>query len=166
MAVPTTSIDERYSDDGTDAVSWDDTRRVIEDAPLFWITTVRSDGRPHVTPLVAVWLEDALFFSTGAKEQKRINLEHNPRVALVTGCNEWERGIDVVVEGDAVQVTDDDLLSRLGDVWKTKWDGFWRFEARDGAFHHDGITALAFSVKPTRVLAFSKRPFTHTVHRF
>ena len=27
------------------------------------------------------------------------NLRHNPRVVLTTGCNEWERGTDVVVEG-------------------------------------------------------------------
>jgi len=166
MAEPTTTIDERYSDDGSGPTSWDETRRIIEDAQLFWITTVRSDGRPHVTPLVAVWLDDALFFTTGAKEQKGVNLEHNAHVTLVTGCNDWERGIDVVVEGDAVQVTDDELLRRLSDAWKTKWDGSWQFEARDGAFHHDGRTALAFSVTPTKVLAFAKRPFTHTVHQF
>jgi general stress protein 26 len=166
MAEPTTTIDERYSDDDAAATSWDETRRLIEEAQLFWITTVRADGRPHVTPLVAVWLDDTLFFSTGAKEQKGINLEHNAHVTLVTGCNEWQRGVDIVVEGDAVEVTDNELLSRLAQAWKTKWDGFWQFEPRDGAFHHDGITSLVFSVKPTKVLAFGKRPFTHTVHEF
>ena len=42
----------------------------IEAAPLWWITTVRPDGRPHVTPLLAVWHEGALHFCTGSEEQK------------------------------------------------------------------------------------------------
>ena len=37
---------------------------------MSWLTTVRADGRPHVTPLVAVWLDDAIHFSTGPEEQK------------------------------------------------------------------------------------------------
>ncbi|HEX2433996.1 MAG TPA: pyridoxamine 5'-phosphate oxidase family protein [Gaiellaceae bacterium] len=70
-----------------------------------WISTVRADGRPHDTPLVAVWLDDAVHFTTGAAEQKAGNLRSNPTVILTTGCNQWDRGLDVVVEGEAVQVT-------------------------------------------------------------
>jgi hypothetical protein len=44
---------------------------------------------------------------TGATEQKALNLTGNPHVALTTGCNTWDAGLDVVVQGDAVQVTDD-----------------------------------------------------------
>jgi general stress protein 26 len=140
---------------------------VLEDAQIFWITTVRSDGRPHVTPLVAVWLDDALHFCTGADEQKGINLRTNANVVLTTGCNRWEDGTDVVVEGEAARVTDDRTLQRLADAWATKWDGQWRFEVRDGAFHHDdGGTALVFAVRPTKVLAFEKGTFSHTRHVF
>lgn len=35
---------------------------------------MRADGRPHVTPLVAVWLDGAPHFSTGPAEQKAVNL--------------------------------------------------------------------------------------------
>ena len=45
-----------------------------------------ADGRLHVTPLVAVWAYEALHFTTGAKEQKFLNLRRNPRVVLITGC--------------------------------------------------------------------------------
>jgi hypothetical protein len=72
----------------------------------------------------------------------------------------------VVVEGDAVQVTDDAALRRLADAWRTKWDGRWQFEARDGRFHHEVGAALVFSVVPTKVLAFGKGTFAHTRHRF
>ena len=39
------------------ATSWADVRAMLENAELFWISTVRADGRPHVTPLPAVWRE-------------------------------------------------------------------------------------------------------------
>lgn len=165
MSEPTADLDTRFSDPGAAPTSWDDTRRALEAAELFWITTVRSDGRPHVSPLVAVWLDGALHFSTGAAEQKAVNLRTNPQVILTTGCNEWDRGLDVVVEGDAVQVTDDATLQRLADAWRGKWDGRWHFEVRAGSFQHEAGTALVFAVAPAKVLAFGKGTFTHTRHR-
>ncbi|GAB3673191.1 pyridoxamine 5'-phosphate oxidase family protein [Saccharopolyspora tripterygii] len=166
-SAPITTLDSRFSEPGTGPTSWADALRVIETAELFWITTVRADGRPHVTPLPAVWLDDALHFCTGAAEQKAVNLRANPHVALTTGRADWDRGLDVVVEGDAVQVTDDAALRRLAAAWRTKWDGSWQFEARDGAFHHhDGGEALVFAVTVAKVLAFGKGTFTHTRHRF
>lgn len=167
MNQPTTTIDTRFSDPDALATPWDETRRLLETAELFWITTVRADGRPHVTPLVAVWLDGAIHFSTGATEQKAANLAHNPHVTLTTGCNDWDQGVDVVVEGDAIQVTDEGMLDRLAAAWATKWDGRWRYEVRNGSFHHrGGGPALVFSVAPTKVLAFGKGTFSHTRHRF
>ena len=104
MTQPVTELDARFSDPAAVAADWDQTRRALEDAELFWIATVRADGRPHVTPLVAIWLDDAIHFATGFGEQKAVNLRTNQNVILTTGCNEWERGLDVVVEGEAVQV--------------------------------------------------------------
>ena len=166
MSEPITELDARFSDADTAATGWDATRRALEMAELFWITTVRADGRPHVSPLVAVWLDGAIHFCTGTTEQKFINLRGNPHVILTTGCNQWDQGLDVVVEGDAVQVSDAGMLERLAEAWTKKWDGRWRFQARDGAFHHERGEALVFSVTPTKVLAFGKGTFTHTRHRF
>lgn len=167
MNEPITTIDQRFSDPNAAATDWDETRRVLETAELFWLATVRTDGRPHVSPLVAVWLDDALHFSTGETEQKAMNLRENPHVILTTGCNDWKEGLDVVVEGDAVQTTDNAVLERLAKAWTTKWDGQWQFEVRDGSFHHkEGGRALVFSVKPTKILAFGKGKFSHTRHQF
>jgi predicted pyridoxine 5'-phosphate oxidase superfamily flavin-nucleotide-binding protein len=52
VSAPVTTLDQRYSAPGAVATGWDETRRVLETAELFWISTVRADGRPHVTPLV------------------------------------------------------------------------------------------------------------------
>ena len=92
---PTTTLDARFSDPAAVAVSWDKTRMLLEASELFWVCTVRPDGRPHATSLVAAWVDEAVYFRSGTIEQKFANLS-NPHVVLLTGCNQWDGGIDVV----------------------------------------------------------------------
>jgi uncharacterized pyridoxamine 5'-phosphate oxidase family protein len=170
MNTPVTRLDQRYS--GTDAVAtgWLRTREIIEAAELFWVSTVRADGRPHVTPLVAVWVDEAIYFSTGAEEQKFVNLRANPNVVLTTGCNRWDGGIDVVIEGAVTPVSDEALLRRVAAAFAAKWGGdMWQYEVRDGSFHHPagGGPVMVFSVRPAKVFAHAKgHPFGATTHRF
>lgn len=168
MASPLTSLDHRFSDPEAVPTGWEQTRQALEAAQLSWITTVRGDGRPHVTPLVAVWTDDTLYFCTGDEEQKAVNLRANPHVVLTTGCNGWEDGLDVMVEGEAVPVTGGEELKQLADAWTAKWDGRWQFEVGDGCFRHPGGEgqATVYAVRPTKVLAFAKGSFSHTSHRF
>ncbi len=162
-----TDLDRRFSDPDAEATSWERTEQTLAEAQLFWISTVRRDGRPHVTPLVAVWHDGALHFTTGPKEQKAINLTANPRVALTTGCNGWEDGLDVVLEGEAERVTDQATLAELSRAWAKKWDGSWKFEPAEGGLRHpNGGVADVFAVRPSKVLAFGKGRFSHTRHRF
>jgi general stress protein 26 len=165
---PTTELDPPFSGPDAPATPWVEVRAILQSAETFWITTVRSNGRPHVTPLVAVWLDDAIYFCTGPGEQKAVNLRGNQNVILTTGCNTWDSGTDVVVEGVATRVTDDSKLRQLAAAWTTKWDGSWQFEVVDGAFHHDGGNgeAIVFEVKPTKVLSFAKGTGAATRHVF
>lgn len=165
MNDPITTLDARFSDPDAAPTTWQQAREVLENAQITWLTTVRADGRPHVTPLVAVWLDGALHFCTGPEEQKAVNLAVNPNVVLTTGTSAWDTGLDVMVEGPAVRVTEPAELERLAAAWRTKWAGEWRYEVGDGAFRNDvGGTALVFAVDPTKVLAFGKGTYTHTRH--
>ena len=167
MTTPTTTLNELCSDPGATPTSWEDARKLLEAAELFWIATVRSDGRPHITPLVAVWLDDALHFCTGESEQKAANLVGNQGVILLTGCNQWDGGMDVVVEGHAVRVTDRDTLERLAAAWRRKWDGRWTYQPSSEGFEGDvSERVLVFTVRPEKVLAFAKGNFSHTRHAF
>ena len=170
---PRAELDARFSDPVATARPWDDVVEVLDRAEIFWLSTVRSDGRPHVTPLPAMWLDDRLHFCTGPREQKARNLARNPMCALTTGSDRFQTGLDVVVEGRAERVTDEGLLHRLADLWLAKLD--WRFEVVDGGFHDpqppgtDGEggepvdDALVFRLEPAKVLAFGKgRPFSQT----
>jgi general stress protein 26 len=171
MTDPVSSqLDTRFSNPGAVATGWDETLQALEQAELFWVTTVRSDGRPHTTPLVAVWSDGALYFSTGVGEQKEINLRNNRQVILMTGRNDWDQGLDIVVEGEAERVEDRDRLERVAGVWSGKWDGRWNYVVTNNGFEHpddaDHDQIMVFAVRPERVLAFGKGGFSHTSHRF
>ena len=128
---------------------------------------MRADGRPQLTPLVAVWLDDALHFCTGEAEQKAVSLRGSQNVILITGCSQWDGGLDVVVEGQAVRVTDRSTLERLADAWSRKWDGRWEYEPGDDGFKGDeSESVLVFAVRPAKVFAFAKGNFSHTRHVF
>jgi general stress protein 26 len=168
---PTTDVtgelDTRFSSPGATAVPWSDVLRVFEEHEIFWLTTVRKDGRPHVTPLPAMWLDGALHFCTGPEEQKARNLAANDHVVLTTGTPAFKQGLDVVVEGEAARVTEVSRLQRLAELWNEKLE--WPFEAVDGGFRDasdsQGI-AHVFAVVPTKVLAFGKgEPFSQTRFR-
>jgi len=162
---PTPQQDLRFGAPDADPTPWGDVVRVLDTAELFWISTVRKAGRPHVTPLPAVWHESSLYFCTGLEEQKAVNVARNPHVALTTGCNRWKQGLDVVVEGTVVRVEDEAKLRTLADLWRRKYEGDWDFSVSDAMFHHDGGSAAVFEVIPTKVLAFAKGVFAQTRYR-
>ena len=172
---PVAELDARFSSDDATVRAWEEGREQLEGAEVYWISTVRRDGRPHVTPLIAVWLDDALYFCTGPDERKAKNLAGNPRCAVTTGCNALGEGLDLVVEGDAVKATDDARLRRVADAYVSKYGEDWRFAVRDGAFYHDrgslreddpGV-ALVYEVSPTKVFGFGKgESFSQTRWRF
>jgi nitroimidazol reductase NimA-like FMN-containing flavoprotein (pyridoxamine 5'-phosphate oxidase superfamily) len=159
------TIDTRFSDPEAGATSWDETAAALERAELYWITTVRADGRPHVTPLIGVWHEGALHFCTGLDEQKARNLAGNAHVALTTGSNAWAAGLDVVVEGTAARITDRAELQRVADAIEAKYGSVWHFDVVDGGFANPNGVAGVFRVDASKVLAFAKDPHGQTTFR-
>ena len=163
---PRAELDQDFSSEGVSPTEWRAARTSLEAAELYWLSTVRPDGRPHVTPLVAVWHNGALYFCTGPTERKAENLARNSKVILTTGCNTLNEGLDVVVEGDAVQVSDDDSLGRIAEQYLSKYGNDWKFEVRDGAFFHEGGTALVYEVAPSKAFGFAKGEYSQTRWRF
>jgi hypothetical protein len=52
--VPVIELDAGFSSPGAPPTGWAEGRRRIDEAEVFWVSTVRPDGRPHVTPLGGV----------------------------------------------------------------------------------------------------------------
>jgi nitroimidazol reductase NimA-like FMN-containing flavoprotein (pyridoxamine 5'-phosphate oxidase superfamily) len=151
---PVAELNPRFSSADATATPWAEALGVLEAAEVFWLATVRPDGRPHVTPLLSVWLDGALYFCTGASERKAKNLVHNAHCILTTGCNTLQ-GLDLVVEGDAVPVSDEARLKRVAERYAAKYD--WQYAVRDGAFHGDsGNVALVYQLVSSKALGFGK----------
>jgi general stress protein 26 len=165
MSEPTVDFNGDFSEPGAGPVPWADVESILDKSEIFWLSTVRGDGRPHVTPLPTVWLDGALHFCTGDQEQKTANLRANPNVVLTTGTNQLHTGVDVILEGAAVRVTDRDKLAQLAALWKSKLD--WDFEVGEDAFNDPaGRNGLVFRVAPAKVLSFGKDPYSQTRYRF
>jgi hypothetical protein len=167
MSEPAGSLDARFSDPEAGPTPWPDVVEALERAELYWLTTVRADGRPHVTPLIGVMEGGAMHFCTGLREQKARNLEHNGAVALTTGANAWAQGLDVVVEGSAIRVLGRDALQRIADAFEAKYGSVWRFEVTgEEVFGSGELAAAVFRIEPAKVLAFAKDPHGQTTFRF
>jgi hypothetical protein len=92
----------------------------------------------------------------------------NTHCVVTTGCNVLE-GLDVVVEGDAVRVTDEAIFQRLADEYVSKYGELFRFMVRDGGFHIEGTETevLVYELAPAKAFGFGKGDsFSQTRWRF
>jgi hypothetical protein len=96
-----------------------------------WLCTVNEDGSPHLTAVGALWLDGTFWFQTGSGTRKGRNVARDPRCSISVSIPE----ADVVLEGDAVRVTESDALARIAKAWA---DQGWPAEP-DGS--GSGITA-------------------------
>jgi hypothetical protein len=165
---PITDVDADFSSPQAAPTPWAAAREQLDDARTYWISTVRPDGRPHVTTIAAVWLDGAIHFVTGQTERKARNLADNARVVITTGCNGWD-GLDIVVEGEAVLVTAAERLHQVVDAFTAKYDDFFGFRFADGRFLQPETAddPLVFEVRATRAFGFAKGDtFSQTRWRF
>jgi general stress protein 26 len=165
---PTTELDTRFSEAEASALDWSQATDVLAAAELSWISTVRPDGRPHVTPLITVLHDGVVFFCTGPEERKARNLRTNPAVVLTTGTNALHGGTDVVLEGIAERITDVSLLRELAEAWVAKYGEEWRFDVGPDAFNQHGGDgdAWVYAVRATQAFGFGKAPYSQTRWRF
>ncbi len=167
--MPVAELHAGFSSPGATPTDWAEGRRHIDEAEVFWLSTVRPDGRPHVTPLLAVWYADAMYFCTGPEERKARNLQQNPQCILTTGQNGLD-GLDVVVEGRVVEVDDGAELEQVANTYESKYGA--RFTDPEGTWFglSDAIRAgkaLVYRVTPTTILGFAKgEQFSQTRWRF
>jgi general stress protein 26 len=161
---PVAQLNEGFSEPGATAPPWAQVARVLSAAEMVWLSTVRRGGRPHVTPIPAVWAGGRMYFCVGSHEQKAKNLAADARCVLAAGANQFRSGLDVVIEGTAAQVTGNAQLQRLAALWKSRLD--WDFQVTERGFRDPaGRQGLVFSVAPAKILAFGKNPRTQTRYR-
>jgi Pyridoxamine 5'-phosphate oxidase len=149
-----------FSEPNATPTPWAAGLEQLSAADTYWLSTVRPDGRPHVTPLIAVWHEGALWFATGPDEIKARNLAANPHCVLTTGRSDLaDGGFDIVLEGQAELVSDEAELEPVAAAYALKYPhGPWDFVVRDGAFsdRDAGGRVIVFRLQAARGLGFRK----------
>lgn len=166
---PVTELSTDFSSDDAVPTDWARGRRNLQEAEIYWLATVRPDERPHVTPLLAIWLDGALYFCTGESERKARNLALNPHCVITTGRNTLD-GVDVVVEGQAIRVSDGAELAEVAGTFESKYGA--HFTSPEGNWFGLGDTirrgrVLVFRVAPSTAFGFGKgTPSSQTRWRF
>ena len=149
LTTPFAELDPRFSSPGAKPLSWSKAIRQLREAEVSWLSTVTPEGRPHVVPLIAIWLDGALYFSTGTNERKAKNLRTNTRVTIASGSTTLTEGLDIVIEGDAAIVSDAAKVRRIGKAYASKYGEGWRLPGLDGV--------LTFEVTPSKAFGFGRR---------
>ncbi len=128
---------------------WSHVTERLSEAMHYWIGTCRPDGRPHVSPIWAVWLDGCVFFDGSPETRRGKNITRNPNITV-----NLESGSDVVIlEGIAEDVTPDlDLRRRLSQAYTAKYaeSGY----SPGPETWEQGI----YRVRPRRVLAWTTFP--------
>ena len=120
---------DRY---GNAALLWSRAREgVVTGAPTtevtFFLGTVGPDGRPHAAGVGAAWLDGDLYFTSGPGTRKSRHLAANPACTMSVRLAD----MDLVVDGEAEQVTDRPTLERVVALYR---DGGWPAEVEGDAF--------------------------------
>ena len=135
MAERTPVAEQPLVDDDAGATSWAVAAERLENperARTYWLATVRPDGRPHVMPLIGTWIDGAFYFISGDATRKGRNLAGDSRCVIAASSTTLP-SLDIIVEGDAVEVTDEATLRRVTDAYQTQME--WPLEVRDNKVH-------------------------------
>jgi len=116
-----------------------------------FLATTRPDGRPHLAGVGAVWQDGKAYFVSGPGTRKSRNVAENADVSIGMSVP----GIDLVIEGRAERVIDDETLQRLAERYAKEG---WPTRVADQAFTYDYSAPSAgpppwylYEVTPTTV---------------
>jgi hypothetical protein len=126
MAEKEPVAEQMLTDENAAVIPWTRIRDLLVTDNSHWLTTVRPDGRPHVVPVGPLWMDGAMYFTTGQGTRKGENLAHNPHCAIAVNNG----GFDIVIEGEAAHMRDAAKLQRLAKLYR---DQGWPATAGDGA---------------------------------
>lgn len=132
------------TDDAT-PTAWETARERLAEADDYWLATVSPDGRPHVVPVLAVWVDGGLHLCASDRSRKAKNLARDPRCVVTTNA----RALDLVLHGQATPVDTPATLQHAADAYGAKYG--WHPEARGDGLWADG--APTAGPPPYRVYA-------------
>ncbi len=134
--------------EGGDLLPFSFVEQRLTAARNYWLATVCPDGRPHLMVVWAVWREDAVLFSSGARSRKARNLQAEPRCSLGAQCDADTEL--VVVEGVAEMAGRATVSEYAAAV-----------EAKYGFDMSGMLDEPVFTMRPDKIIALDETFSTH-----
>jgi len=129
-------------------LAWEEVLARLEEAPAYWLSLARPDGRPHVVPLDGIWVDDAWWYGGAPGTVHIRTVEANPQAVM--HLPDPMRA--VIVEGEVRRASPaPELAQRLADASNEKY-------AHYGLKNVASTYASALGLFPRRVLAWSAFP--------
>lgn len=123
----TKNLDTLY---GTGLLDWARAEAAMSGSPTpdipFFLGTCRRDGTPHAAGIGPQWSEGAIYFTSSPGTRKSRDLAENPKCTISARFE----GIDVVLTGEALRVTDTPTLERVAAGYR---EGGWPAEVAEDA---------------------------------
>jgi hypothetical protein len=113
-------------------------------ARTYWVVTTRADGRPHAVPVWGLWLDDGLYFSTGATTATARNVAANPQA--LAHLDSGDRA--VIVEGTASPVDDRPALVAFAAEYTPKYEY---------PIDPDALPGPVYAIRPAKVLSWDAK---------
>jgi hypothetical protein len=99
-------------------VPWATVRDELTNARVYWLATVRRDGRPHVVPVDGLWVDDRWYYGGAPETVHRRTVEANPEVVMHIGD-----GVQAFIVEGRVEITTrtHDEAKRLAAISNDKY---------------------------------------------
>jgi hypothetical protein len=108
-----------YVDNPTSEVRWEFVAQQLTEAKNYWLCSAYPDGRPHVVPRWAVFVDGRIYYDGSPQTRHARNIMENPHVSL-----HLESGDQVVIlEGTArpAEKPSLELGQKLAQAYQTKY---------------------------------------------
>jgi hypothetical protein len=116
--------EEALAGDGMATTAWDVVLERLthpETPQTSWLATVRADGRPHLMPVLAFWIDGAFHVLAGEGTRKARNVAGDGRCVVALTSTKLP-SIDIVAEGEAHALDDPDEVRRIAEhLAGTNW---------------------------------------------
>lgn len=119
--------DYNISEEEEGIATWEDVNRWMEESKNYWLSTTKSDNKPHSRPIWGIWIDNYFYFGGGATTKTVRNLLERNNISVHTESAENV----VIIEGYTERFDDDKLNHILGLEYEKRYDvfhppPFWR----------------------------------------
>jgi Pyridoxamine 5'-phosphate oxidase len=103
---------------GAVPIDWEEAARLFAAERWYWVATTGDGDRPHLRPVLAVYLDERVYSTTSPAARKGRDLTRRPSAALAARAP----AIDIVIEGPVTWIDDRPVLERVAGAYRDKYE--------------------------------------------